>query len=307
MLPSKDQCIFQRVGIVKRFKLIGKCSSFLFSFGAALWSLLLSAQPGLTGTPVFCPMEGGRRGIVTSVNERLEVTLEDGTLLAIAGIEPPRVFAGQSGSARKAGVEPDAAERLRGWLFGREIHFTQAGEQHDRWGRWPAFLFAQAGETMVPVGEALLDAGLARYIPGESVHPCHARMLGAEEAARRSGLGIWRDPYYAIISEGERRTFADKSGTFVLVEGEVTRIASSATRTRLYLGRNRSQIVTITILRRDIKMFEATGMTMSRLLGQTLRVRGLLDTTYGPEIILARPDALEILGGDSVNLPDSRH
>jgi len=43
------------------------------------------------------------------------------------------------------------------------------------------------------------------------------------------------------------------------------------------------------------------------LLGQTLRVRGLPDTTYGPEIILARPDALEILGGDSVNLPDSRH
>ena len=38
----------------------------------------------------LCPDEGGPRGRVASVNERLELTLESGIRLKIAGVDPPR-------------------------------------------------------------------------------------------------------------------------------------------------------------------------------------------------------------------------
>ncbi|ACB96722.1 thermonuclease family protein [Beijerinckia indica] len=260
------------------------------TFGLVGLIFLSLLQPARAAMPASCPAQGEKTGTVTEIDEQLDIALADGTRLGLVGIEPPRP------TALDGALDSKIRDQLRAWLLDHEVTYVPAGNGPDRWGRVPAFVFAPAGEGMISVNEALLDAGFARYLPGEAAHICHARLLAAEAGAREATLGIWRDPYYAIIDTGKPAIFEGKDGALALVEGKVTRIAPTRFRTRLYLGSNGPHVFTITVIQRDIKMFEAAGMHVSRLLGQTLRVRGLLDLSFGPEIEVSRPDALEIIG-----------
>jgi endonuclease YncB( thermonuclease family) len=259
-------------------------------FCAAMASL---ATPGLAQAAAgLCPADGSRHGTVASVNERLELTLVDGIQLKIAGVDPPRPTPGDTG------LDVLARDRLAEWLAGHEIGFRPIEASVDRWGRTPAFVFAagQGPDTPpVPVGEALLDAGLARYEPGPAARPCKAPLLAAEAAARAAGLGLWADPYYAVIAAADRPSFAEKVGTAVIVEGRITAIADRRPRIMLYFGPRQGWDFSVTIFQRNGKAFEAAFAALAALSGQTVRVRGLLDTRFGPQIELLDPDEIEVI------------
>ena len=249
----------------------------------------------------LCPGDGGTSARVVSVDERLELTLENGIRLKIAGVDPPRPTPG----------DPDldfrARDRLAQWLVGQEILFRPLAPGPDRWGRVVAFVFAVAQETtpastnglgaaQLPVGEALIDAGLARYEPSAAARPCRSALLAAEAGARASGLGLWTDPYYAIIATADRLSFAEKAGSSVIVEGRITGIASRRPRITLYFGPRQGGDFSVTILPRNSKTFEAAYSRLAGLTGQTVRVRGLLDTRFGPQIEISDPDEVEAAG-----------
>ena len=245
----------------------------------------------------LCPGEGGTSGRVVAVDERLELTLETGTRLKIAGVDPPRPTPG----------DPDldfrARERLAQWLVGQEILFRPLEPGPDRWGRVVAFVFAVApdspdrpGPARLSIGEALIDAGLARYEPSAAARPCRSAFLAAEAGARASGLGLWADPYYAIIAAANRLSFAEKAGSSVIVEGRITGIASRRPRITLYFGSRQGWDFSVTILPRNRKTFETAYSSLSALTGQTVRVRGLLDTRFGPQIEISDPDEVEAAG-----------
>ena len=61
-----------------------------------------------------------------------------------------------------------------------------------------------------------------------------ASLLAAEAGARTAGLGLWADPYYAVIAAADRPSFAEKAGTAVIVEGRITGIADRRPRIMLY-------------------------------------------------------------------------
>ena len=148
----------------------------------------------------------------------------------------------------------------------------------------------------MPVGEALIDAGLTRYEPSAAARPCRSALLAAEAGARASGLGLWADPYYAIIAATDRLSFAAKAGSSVIVEGRITGIASWRPRITLYFGPRQGWDFSVTILPRNSKTFEAAYAHLSGLTGQTVRVRGLLDTRFGPQIEISDPDEVEAAG-----------
>jgi endonuclease YncB( thermonuclease family) len=168
-------------------------------------SILLALPGGLGQAQRLCPRKGTASGQVAAVDERLDLTLADGTRLKIAGIDPVR-------------PTPDAPERdlqarenLADWLLGRDVEIRRLEAGRDRWGRTVAMVFAPAVEGMdvtqalqmqmapfLPVGEAILDAGPARYEADIPNDPCRSAMLGAEARARASGLGLWADPYYCL-------------------------------------------------------------------------------------------------------------
>jgi Staphylococcal nuclease homologue len=174
-------------------------------------------------------------------------------------------------------------------------------------GRVVAFVFAFGpGPVNGSVGEALIDAGLARYEPSAAARPCRSVLLAAEAAARASGLGLWADPYYAIVAAADRLAFAEKAGSPVIVEGRVTGIASRGPRITLTFGPRQGWDFSVTILPRNSKLFEAAYARLAGLTGQIVRVRGLLDTRFGPQIELSDPDEVETAEqGEDATAPGS--
>src|SRR3984893_14758880 len=75
------------------------------------------------------------------------------------------------------------------------------------------------------VAPSLIPTNLARYEPSAAARPCRTALLAAEAGARASGLGLWADPYYAIIAAADRLSFAEKAGSSVIVEGRSNAIA----------------------------------------------------------------------------------
>jgi hypothetical protein len=117
--------------------------------------------------------------------------------------------------------------------------------------------------------------------------------LLAEKAARAAGLGLWSDPYYAVVSATDAASFEERGGSFILAEGTVTEVRDAPTRVTLFFGPRRRSSLAVTILQRNVKIFEAAGLHFHDLIGQTLRVRGLLETRFGPEIELTGPGEIE--------------
>jgi endonuclease YncB( thermonuclease family) len=277
-----------------RFRAAAALGLAIFFAGAVV---ALAPAGGLRAADRLCPGEGGTSGRVVAVDERLELTLENGIRLKIAGVDPPRPTPG----------DPDldfrARDRLAQWLVGQDILFRPLEPGPDRWGRVVAFVFAVAPESAngpgpahSPVGEALIDAGLARYEPSAAARPCRSALLAAEAGARASGLGLWADPYYAIIKATDRLSFAEKAGSSVIVEGQITGIASRRPRITLTFGPRQGADFSVTILPRNSKTFEAAYASLAALTGQTVRVRGLLDTRFGPQIEISDTDEVEAAG-----------
>jgi len=259
--------------------------------------LALACQCGMLAAAELCPSQGSSRGKVASINERLELTLEGGLQLKIAGVDPPRPTPGDPD------LDVRARDRLAQWLTGQEIVFRPLESGLDRWGRLPAFVFAPVADpangpekASLPVGEAILDAGLARYEPSAAARPCRASLLAAEATARAAGLGLWADPYYAVIAAADRPSIAEKTGTAVIVEGRITGIANRRPRIMLYFGPRQSWDFSVANFPRNSKAFEADYATLAALKGRMVRVRGLLDTRFGPQIEISNPDDIEVIG-----------
>lgn len=236
------------------------------------------------------------RGRVARVDERLELILADGRRLKIAGLDPPRA------TPNSPELDIEAANKLHAWLAGREATFRPLLAAPDRWGRLPAEIFAPVGDApdapAISVAGAALEAGLGRFDPTGAPRRCRAFLLAAEASARASTLGLWSDPYYAIMRAGDRAAFAERAGTIVIVEGRVERVERDEFRAALVLGERRGRDFSVSIPRRNLAAFAAAGAGPSTFEGKTVRVRGLLDLRFGPQIEIERPDEIEAQAED---------
>ncbi len=243
------------------------------------------------GAPRTCALENARTASVVAVDERLELTLDSGVRLRIAGIEPPR--ATQTNPA----LAMEARDALGNWLNGKEIQYAPLAAAPDRWGRMEANLAASSatGRESLSVAAMLLDAGLARAMPEASARACIAEFLAFESQARAAALGLWRDPAYAVLAAAQRESFVGKDGGIVVTEGIVTGIGEAGTRFYVNFGPVRTVDFAVTIGRQSAKLFEQAGLRPKEFAGQRLRVRGQLDTRFGPQIEIFEPAAVEVL------------
>ncbi|WP_036255789.1 hypothetical protein [Methylocapsa acidiphila] len=269
-------------------------ATWLVLAGATLTNLLLWGRATTSAEP--CSVEGQENGAVKSVDERLELELDSGDVLKIAGVLPP------APTPTDPDLDAKSRDRLTGWLRGQAVSFHRLDPRPDRWGRAPAVIFATVGTpnaAPVDVGAALLDAGLGRFDPAAGLSPpCRAALLAAEAAARAAALGVWSDPYYSIIAASDRESFREKAGTSVIVEGRVSRVDIGSARTTLFYGPRRNLDFSVTILTRNIKRFESAGLDPAQFSGRLLRVRGLLEMRFGPQIEVSDPDEIELIAQD---------
>jgi len=248
-----------------------------------------------TAVAASCAPKGVTQAKAVSINDRLELTLADGRVLRIAGIEAPAA----TPSDPDLGIK--ARDWLAAWLENQTIFYGVLDERPDRWGRYAAVVFAarvsddasSQGTSLVPAGESLAGQGFARVVPDQHKLACGERLLQAEKAARTAGLGLWSDPYYAVVSATDVAAFEEHAGSFILAEGQLTEVRDAPARMTLFFGPRRRTSLAVTILQRNVKIFEAAGLHFHDLIGQTLRVRGLLEMRFGPEIELTNPSEVE--------------
>ncbi len=238
-----------------------------------------------------CPTAGTQSAVVGRVDERLDISLKDGRSLHLAGLDPPQ----------PTPDGPDfplrARDALAGEFTGGRIFYLPLAAVPDRWGRIAAFVFfspPRPGAAPASAAIFLLAQGFARFMPVPEAHPCRSAFLAAEGEARAAKLGLWRDPYYAVMEATNRAAFADKAATNIIVEGRLVAVTSGRYRTSLEFAR-RELALSVTVLQRNVAIFDRSGLDFRALIGRSLRVRGLLDLRFGPHIEISSPDDIELI------------
>ncbi len=265
--------------------------------GAALaWAAILGIVPAAAREPAAppCIPDGGESVRVAAVAPDLTLRLADGRTVLLAGIDPVRA------TLVHPGFDAEARDRVQAWLGGHDAVMRSLATSPDRWNRWPALVFApprDEGAPTLSVALALVDAGLARTKPDPATHGCRTALLEAEDAARRAGLGLWADPYYAVRQASEAGGWSDGLGTLVLVQGRVTRVGNGRSWTEVDLGGPEAR-VSVRLGKREMAELSDRGLGREALPGRWLRVRGLLDDRFGLGLDAVDADGIESLDAD---------
>ncbi len=242
-----------------------------------------------------CRSEPGGTGKVRAITDGRSFTLADGREVRLAGIEVPLLPGpGEAGTGAKAGLAARAA--LESIIAGRNVELRQNDMPADRYGRTTAFVYVSGGALPESVAHEMLARGFARVSAYVGERPCADEMLARERAARQAKRGLWGEPYYVIVSAERRAELVAESGRFTLAEGKVWSVRESGGTIYVNFGRQWSQALTVTILKRNERMFAAAGIEPKRLENRNVRVRGWVEERNGPRIEVTRPEQIEIPG-----------
>ena len=126
---------------------------------------------------------------------------------------------------------------------------------------------------------------------------CAAELLSRENTARKAKLGLWADPTYRVFDAQAPASVLAQRGRFAVVEGDIELVRQSGATIYLNFGRRWSEDFTVTIQKRNERIFTASGLDVMRLGGSRVRVRGFVEargtTGASPWIAAERPEQIE--------------
>mgnify|MGYP000235471798 CR=1 FL=1 len=248
------------------------------------------AQPAAADPPA---LPGGlERAFSARVVEIVDgdtVRLDEGSEVRLIGLQAPKLALGRPGFVDWP-LSAEAHALLGQLVDGREVTVAFGGLDTDRYGRRLGHLERADG---LWVQGAMLAAGMARVYTFPDNRAAIAEMLALERAARAAGLGIWSDPFYAILDQAEvERRHTD---TYQIVRGTVLAVERAGGRVYLNFGRDFRSDFTLSVDHDDLPLFEAAGLDLFALEGVEIQARGWIDWRNGPMIDLTHPELVERL------------
>ena len=224
-------------------------------------------------------LDYGPPAAVDAVLDGRTLRLTDGTVVRLGALDIP------------AGRWRDIARGVLAELVqGRSVQLARLAPP-DRYGRVPAQARREDGLWLE---EELLDRGLARVDAG-GAEPADAlvSLLVTESEARAGGRGLWGDPALAVRpAESLGRGDLDR---FQVVEGQVLQAAVVHGQAYLNFGADTRQDFTVMAEPETVRRLTAAGADLTQLQGHRIRVRGWLDWSGGPRIVLERFEQIERL------------
>jgi endonuclease YncB( thermonuclease family) len=224
-----------------------------------------------------CNFEPQGEGRVSAIIDNRSFRLEDGREVRLSGLAP---------------VPADTAA-LAALIAGRDVTLRGQDDAPDRWGRQPAFVFADGSDRSVQgqllaQGQALVSAEVADK-------GCAAELAAAEASARQAKLGTWAGS--DAIKNAERAgDILARIGQFTVVEGKVLSVRQAGATFYANFGRRWTQDFAVTISRRMMASLEAAGISPKSLENRRIRVRGLVEQRGGPRIEVLRVGQIEMIG-----------
>jgi endonuclease YncB( thermonuclease family) len=233
-----------------------------------------------------CGADAIPSGRVARIIDGRSFALDDGREIRLASIEvPPTTETSAAGRA--------AREVLAAMLTGETVELRGTAAPPDRYGRAIAHAFVTVDGKKRPIAHALLTAGHARVGAQVDDPTCAAGLLSWERVARSAKIGLWADPQYAIMPAGNLADLVDGRGRFAVVEGKVLSVRESGGTIYVNFGRRWSQALTVTISKRQERIFSGAGLTPKALENRRVRVRGWVEVRNGPRIEASRPEQIE--------------
>jgi len=244
-----------------------------------------------TAPAADCGSDDLGKGSVRRIIDGRTIQLEAGRLVRLAAIEvPPMPMPREGGAEAKAGTAAKAA--LEALLAGRTVMLKKLGSDTDRYGRIVAHVFAE-GQNL-SAQQQMLAQGYARVAADVGSKACAAALLAAENAARVASAGLWNDPSFAIQRADHPAKVLAERGRFTLIEGKVLSVRENRGTIYVNFGRRWSEDFTVTITKRNEALFTGAGITLKKLAGRNIRVRGFVEERGGPWIEAAHPEQIEL-------------
>jgi endonuclease YncB( thermonuclease family) len=265
----------------------------LLGLSLFLWPFAGGAADELVAEAVRCPPPGEGQYEVTEVIDAHTFRVENGLVVRLAGIEPPKPEYVRPGADISRLTEA-ARITLKKMLDGALVSLGFGDIQYDRYGRALAHVTLADGTW---AQAAMIEEGLgrARAIAGEG--SCLGELVQLERDARRGRTGIWRNAEYAIIRSDDP-SLVERKGLYVLVEGRVVSVGRGHRVDFLNFGHHWRQDFTVLVPKKVAEQITNGGVPIESLAGRRVRIRGVVEEHDGPEIRLNDPGALEILGGE---------
>ena len=235
-----------------------------------------------------CALANLGGGTVRAALDGRTLALADGREVRLAGIEVP-------GEARSV---------LQALADGREItlgRLGSGGQETDRYGRLVAAASLDSGPDSPPLRienslqAALLARGLARVSARIGNAGCARALLEAERTARTAGLGVWSDAAYLTRNAEDFGGILALKGRFAVVEGKVLSVRESGATVYVNFGRRWSEDFTVTIAKRNARLFAAAGLEPKKLQGRVVRIRGWIEERGGPWVDAKTPEQIELV------------
>ena len=246
--------------------------------------MMLCLPAGAQGAPELAP-----EAVVREVTDGDTLTLDNGEVVRLTGIQAPKLALG------RPGFQPwPLAEKARSALVkltqGRKVQYRSFGARTDRHRRTLAHLY-RAPDGLWIQGE-MLRLGLARVYTFNDNRAMAAEMLALEGEARAAKRGVWGHEFYAV--RGPENLYG-LSDSFQLIEGRVLESARRRDYVFLNFGADYKTDFTVVIGRGDWPRFAAAGVDPQSYNGKSVRVRGWLEYWNGPLLRVSHPEQIEIL------------
>jgi endonuclease YncB( thermonuclease family) len=212
---------------------------------------------------------------VARISDGRTLILEDGRELRLAGVE----------------TNDESKAVLRSLAEGQTLQLEYDGTSSDRYGRISGFAFPDGVQQSLQA--LLVQQGMARV--SARAGKCAKELLNIEQTARKARRGLWADPKFAPLHATNLARIRMAHGHFALVEGEVLSVRESGAIIYLNFGRHWIRDFSVSIPRQLAKKMAQTGVDLTRLEKQRIRVRGWVEQRGGPTIEVDTPEQIEIL------------
>lgn len=235
-----------------------------------------AAREGLGGV-------AGRACGVTAAAVVADIAPRPGGEVLAAG-QPARL----AGLAWPGGSSDAAGPALEAWASRGPARIVTLAGPPDRWGR-PAVLPVRNGTLLAA---DLVADGLAVVRPDDLPPACARALLALEREARSERRGLWAVP---AVQADDGPALAAFDGRYALVEGRIGSVSNGKSFLYLNFGTFGANSFTVTVPKRSLRRFEASGMTGIALEGRRVRMRGVVVGTDRPRMEATVPEAIERL------------
>ena len=242
-------------------------------------------------TQEACRLEAIGMAKVAAVRDGRTLVLDDGREAQLAAIEVPLPYGVEAAAQTAAQTARAALENL---AIGHNVMLKRLGTAEDRYGRIMVHAFLAEDGAERSLQQSMLAGGHARVAARIGDRACAAELLAAERVARAAKLGLWAEPAYGPRQAEEAAALLDQRGRFTVVEGKVLSVREAGSTIYLNFGRRWSRDFTVTILKRNARIFTAAGIEPKQLEGRRIRVRGWIERRGNPIVEAARPEQIEL-------------